>query len=115
MRLVLQGNCLIFGADDYLVLTYYIAHTDCVNTDFLGGALSLPCSAAVGICLGANRADFVRKHKSCAAGGIKLSVMVLFYNFNFCLGHCKRHGPGKLYKKRYTQRHIGRMEYRDFL
>ena len=92
-----------------------VAHSDCVDADLLIGALAVSGPAEIVGAFGADRADRIGYHKRRAAGGIKLSVMVLLDDLDICIGHSKHRALCKLDKQSNTERHICRVEHGDHL
>ena len=77
MGLVLEGNGLVGGADDDLMLPHDIAHTDGVDADLIGGALPRSASTRDHGGVGSDLAQSVGDGQGGAAGGIQLAVVVL--------------------------------------
>ena len=100
VRLVLEGDGLIGGADHNLMLADDIAHSDGVNADLLACSLALTASAAVERRLGTNVAESIGKHKCRSARSIDLAVVVLFNNFDLRLGESRRRLLCKLTEKK---------------
>ena len=74
--LVLEGDGLVGGADDDLMLTHDVAHADGVDTDLLGGALAVAAPSRDHGGLGAHLTEGVGDGQSGAAGGVQLAVVV---------------------------------------
>ena len=71
--LVLEGNGLVGGADDDLMLTHDVAHADGVDADLVGGTLAEAVSAVVNGGVGAHLAKGVGNGQSRAAGRVQLA------------------------------------------